>query len=45
MRRHGLRILESAAGPEVSGDAGGAEYVAAELAFEAGLGGPPPDIW
>src|ERR1700730_6442736 len=40
---HRLRVLESAAGLEVGGDAGRAENVAAELALEAGLSGAPAD--
>src|SRR4051794_32166585 len=38
MRGHGLGIFERATGFEIGGDAGRAEYVAAEPLFEPGFG-------
>src|SRR5437763_17054315 len=43
MRRHGLCILERAAGLEIGGDARRPEHMAPELDPEPGLGGAPAD--
>src|SRR4051794_12365081 len=43
MRGHGLGIFERATGLEIGSDPGRAEYVAAELLLESGLGGAAAD--
>ena len=43
MRRHGLRVFQGAPGFEISGDARGAEGVAADLDPHSQLSRPPLD--